>query len=97
MLVSVNSVGVLIGCVLMLVLTCGVAAADALGRVAFVKFGAGCYVVVLFVMVFMLMKLNEIFGSCVVICWFVVCWLLYGIGMTLTYGGAAVYVAELMS
>ena len=97
MLVSANSAGALIGCALTLVPTRGVAAADALGRVALVKLGAGCYAAASLAMALTPMKLNEIFGSRAVIRWFAACRLLYGIGMTLTYGGAAVYVAELMS
>ena len=98
MLVSANSVGALLGCVLALVPVRGCAAADHFGRARFMRAGASLYFFASIGMcVTPVRSLMDALGRRGPAMWFGFWRLLYGVGQTLSYSGAAVYTAELTS
>lgn len=98
MLVSANSVGALIGCALALAPVRGTAAADWFGRARFMRAGAALYFCASVGMCVTPVTLaRDALGRYGPALWFGFWRLVYGTGQTLSYSGAAVYLAELTS
>lgn len=98
MLVSANSVGALLGCALALAPVRGTAAADWFGRARFMRAGAALYFCASVGMCVTPVTLaRDALGRYGPALWFGFWRLVYGTGQTLSYSGAAVYLAELTS
>lgn len=108
-LAACNSLGALIGSFLALIPIRGVPSADVYGRIALMRFGAGCYfvggtlaaltpgAVSATTAVDGAVRDSWGFSSTFGVLWFGSCRVIYGVGMALCYQATAAYVAEVSS